>query len=292
MHLPFVRKEPNPRWCKVKKRCSCVRKDWRTCPTPTWPLLRLQKDFLRFQCSLPGTKAWAHPVCRCRTPPGRHLNTEGSQAVGTTSPLRYCRTAAVVQQNCAQKKTKTKILCVKEKRKPCRCKEKLFQAKSTPLQARSQNKPLLNLCFLSFLLQKSAGCDLINKCAPTDAPGPEVSRLISQIQFEVDALIGIPYLSLQAPPRLEQRGDVNLDGAHWITLSLSLVLPLSPSLPPLPVFSLLPLSPCLELLYVKCPSIRSIHGRLWLLYDNLSTRFYSCPTQGEVNPSQDGTYFG
>lgn len=134
------------------------------------------------------------------------------------------------------------MLCVKEKRKPCRCKEKLFQAKSTPLQARSQNKPLLNLCFLSFLLQKSAGCDLINKCAPTDAPGPEVSRLISQIQFEVDALIGIPYLSLQAPPRLEQRGDVNLDGAHWITLSLSLSFSLSLPLSPLSLSSLSSLS--------------------------------------------------
>ena len=89
---------------------------------------------------------------------------------------------------------------------------------TTGMQAK---QALLNLCFLSFLLQKSAGCDLINKCAPTDAPGPEVSRLISQIQFEVDALIGIPYLSLQAPPRLEQRGDVNLAGAHWIALSLS-----------------------------------------------------------------------
>ena len=80
-------------------------------------------------------------------------------------------------------------------------------AATTGTQRRAvKTSPLLNLGFLSFSRAKSAGCDLINNCAPTDAPGPEVSRLISQIQFEVDALIGIPYLSLQAPPRLEQCG--------------------------------------------------------------------------------------
>lgn len=35
MFLPFVRKEPSPRWCRVRKRCSCVRTGWRTCPTLT-----------------------------------------------------------------------------------------------------------------------------------------------------------------------------------------------------------------------------------------------------------------
>lgn len=57
LFLPFVRKEPSPRWCKVRKRCSCVRTDWRTCPTPTWLPLRWLTDFPRFRCSLRGTKA-------------------------------------------------------------------------------------------------------------------------------------------------------------------------------------------------------------------------------------------
>lgn len=86
----------------------------------------------------------------------------------------------------------------------------LFEPKSRRLQTcsgmQSKQAALKSRLPLFSLRAKSAGCDQINNCAPTDAPGPEVSRLISQIQFEVDALIGIPYLSLQAPPRLEQCG--------------------------------------------------------------------------------------
>lgn len=88
-------------------------------------------------------------------------------------------------------------------------KEKVFKPKSQLLPTyngmQSKQTALKSLLPL-FSRAKSAGCDLINNCAPTDAPGPEVSRLISQIQFEVDALIGVLYLSLQAPPRLEQCG--------------------------------------------------------------------------------------
>lgn len=86
LFLPFVRKEPSPRWCKVRKRCSCVRTGWRTCPTPMSPPLRWRMDFRRFQCSLPGMTALALPVSRSRTPPGRHLSTAGSLAGGKTSP--------------------------------------------------------------------------------------------------------------------------------------------------------------------------------------------------------------
>lgn len=185
-----------------------MRTDWRTCLTPTWLPLRWLTDFPRFRCSLPGTKALALPVSRSRTPPGRHLGTAGSQVGGKTSPPPNCRTAVFVRQNCVKSMWEIKK---KEEEKqgwggPLRSKGKVFKPKSERLRTCSGMRSKQRALKSQLPLFSRAGCDLINNCAPTDAPGPEVSRLISQIQFEVDALIGIPYLSLQAPPRLEQCG--------------------------------------------------------------------------------------
>lgn len=84
LFLPFERKEPDRRWCKAERRCSCVRTG--TCPTPRIPQRPPPTRFPRSQRSLRGTTELALPGDRLRTPPGRHLNTAGNPAGGKTSP--------------------------------------------------------------------------------------------------------------------------------------------------------------------------------------------------------------
>lgn len=84
LFLPFERKEPDRRWCKAERRCSCVRTG--TCPTPRTPQRPPPTRFPRSQRSLRGTTELALPGDRLRTPPGRHLNTAGNPAGGKTSP--------------------------------------------------------------------------------------------------------------------------------------------------------------------------------------------------------------
>jgi len=82
--LPFGRKEPNRRWCKAERRCSCVRTG--TCPTPRTRQRPPRTRFPRSLRSLRGTTELTLPGDRLRTPPGRHSNTAGNPAGGKTSP--------------------------------------------------------------------------------------------------------------------------------------------------------------------------------------------------------------
>ncbi len=82
--LPSGRKEPDRRWCKAERRCSCVRRG--TCPAPRTLQRPPPTRFPRSQRSLRGTTQSAPPADRLRTPPGRHLNTAGNPAGGKTSP--------------------------------------------------------------------------------------------------------------------------------------------------------------------------------------------------------------
>lgn len=149
----------------------------------------------------------------------------------------------------------------------------------------SQNKPLLNLCFLSFLAQ-----------SPLDVIWSTIALRLTRLalrspgwslRYNLKLMLWLASSTWACKLLLvwSNVDNVNIDWAHWLgpPFSLSLAISLSPpSLLRSLSLSVRVWSYCM----LNVQALESIHRRLWLLYDNLSTRFYSCPTQGEVNPSR------
>lgn len=118
----------------------------------------------------------------------------------------------------------------------------------------SQNKPLLNLCFLSFLAQ-----------SPLDVIWSTIALRLTRLalrspgwslRYNLKLMLWLASSTWACKLLLvwSNVDNVNIDWAHWLgpPFSLSLAISLSP---PSLLLSL-SLRPCLELLYVKCSSIR------------------------------------